>query len=522
MSAPADRASICGLRKEQLFDMEIMINKRYLKVPVSYSGKMIHFTFSEDRKVLYFFDAAYAEGPYDTVYYADLRMLLGKKIQITAESENGDEVVPALEFCDGPDEPLQDPLRPMVHFTAPRGWINDPNGLCFYKGTYHLFYQHNPFGRVWGNMHWGHAVSPDLIHWENCEEALLSDGDGVIYSGAALVDYDNVSGLKEGTEAPVLFYYTRVGEVPDQCLAVSNDGGKTLKKYEGNPVIPYISKENRDPRPVYDEERKRYLMALYMEESAYALFESQNLLKWEMLQSFELPEDNECPDLYPLQAKDGNVYWIFSGAHDRYEVGIFNEEGLYCPVQETGRLSYDSQSYAAQTFFYEKDKPVIRFGWDRSEIPGRPYAGSMCYPAQMGLKRIEGKYYLSACPLHCCDDIVEKRHEWEESASITLPLSQKAYYMEIHAGDTSYEMKFFGLTVRADKTGVFCKDVFLPRIGAENTLQIISDTFSTELYLNGVSLSVVAHTADYTDNGLSVRAEHELQKICVKELKTVS
>lgn len=501
--------------------MEIMISKRYLKIPVSYSGKNVHFTFSEGKKVLYFFDASYTEGAYDTVYYADLRMLLGKKVRLTAVAESEEEMMPTLEFCDEPDKPDPDPLRPMVHFTAPSGWINDPNGLCYYEGTYHLFYQHNPFGRVWGNMHWGHAVSSDLLHWESCEEALLSDGDGVIYSGAALVDHDNVSGLKEGGEAPILFYYTRVGKVSDQCLAVSNDGGKTLKKYEGNPVIPYISADNRDPKPIYDEERKRYLMALYMEESTYALFESQNLLEWEMLQSFELPEDNECPDLYPLKAEDGNVYWILSGAHDRYEVGIFNEEGLYCPVQETGQLSYDSQSYAAQTFFYEKDRPVIRFGWDRSEIPDRPYAGAMCFPAQMGLKQIEGRYYLMACPLRDCEDIAEKRYDQAGKSAFVLPLSQKAYYMEIDAGDTSYEMKFFGLTLRADKTGVFCKEVFLPRIGEENRLQIISDTFSTELYLNGVSVSVVAHMADYGDNKLSIQAERELKKICVKELKTV-
>lgn len=210
--------------------------------------------------------------------------------------------------------------------------MNDPNGLCCYEGTYHLFYQHNPYGRTWGNMHWGHAVSKDLFHWEHCQEALLSDGDGVIFSGSALIDYRNASGLKTGQNAPILFYYTRVGKTHDQCLAVSTDGGLTLTKYE-------------------------------------------------------------CPDIYPLQAEDGREYWILSGAHDKYYVGIFDEEGYYSPVQEIGQLSYDSEGYAAQTYFYEKGKPVIRFTWDRSNIPGTPYNGSMCFPMEMGLVKRKGSYF---------------------------------------------------------------------------------------------------------------------------------
>lgn len=147
--------------------------------------------------------------------------------------------------------------------------MNDPNGLCCYEGTYHLFYQHNPYGRTWGNMHWGHAVSKDLFHWEHCQEALLSDGDGVIFSGSALIDYRNASGLKKGQNAPILFYYTRVGKTHDQCLAVSTDGGLTLTKYE-RPVLPAMTSENRDPKVIFDQARSRYLMALYMEESRYS------------------------------------------------------------------------------------------------------------------------------------------------------------------------------------------------------------------------------------------------------------
>ena len=368
--------------------MEITISKRYLKIPVSYLGEVYHFKLSAGEGAEYSFDAAYAEKAADTVYYADLREFLGQTVSMTIDPP----VLLKPEYCDQPEPVKEDPMRPMAHFSAPRGWMNDPNGLCCYEGTYHLFYQHNPYGRTWGNMHWGHAVSKDLFHWEHCQEALLSDGDGVIFSGSALIDYRNASGLKTGQNAPILFYYTRVGKTHDQCLAVSTDGGLTLTKYE-RPVLPAMTSENRDPKVIFDQARSRYLMALYMEESRYALFVSENLLDWRLLQEIELPGDNECPDIYPLQAEDGGEYWILSGAHDKYYVGIFDEEGYYSPVQEIGQLSYDSEGYAAQTYFYEKGKPVIRFTWDRSNIPGTSYNGSMCFPMEMGLVKRKGSYF---------------------------------------------------------------------------------------------------------------------------------
>lgn len=117
----------------------------------------------------------------------------------------------------------------------------------------------------------------------------------------------------------------------------------------------------------------------------------------------------DTPDVYPLRAEDGREYWILSGAHDKYYVGIFDEEGYYSPVQEIGQLSYDSEGYAAQTYFYEKEKPVIRFTWDRSNIPGTPYNGSMCFPMEMGLVKRDGTFYLTARPVSYEAGLVKKR-----------------------------------------------------------------------------------------------------------------
>ena len=338
--------------------MEITVSKRFLRVPVKFDGTSHKFTFSENGTPVYKFDAVYTEENADAVYYADLRDYLGKTMTVTVEPEC--TFTPVFEDAMTPLTAEETVLRPQLHFTAERGWINDPNGLCFYGGQYHLFYQHNPYGRLWGNMHWGHAVSPDLFHWEYKEEAMFLDMDGAMFSGCAVVDHNNVSGLKEGDETPILFFYTCAGEKKStQCLAYSTDGGKTLKKYDKNPLIDEIAPGNRDPKVIYDAKRARWLMALYFVERTYAIFTSQDLLHWDLLQKFDLPGDDECPDLYPLTADDGRTLWVYSGAHDMYFVGDFDENGLYQPIQSVGQLSYNSQSYAAQTYYYEPGKPVL-------------------------------------------------------------------------------------------------------------------------------------------------------------------
>ena len=151
--------------------MEITVSKRFLRVPVKFDGTSHKFTFSENGTPVYKFDAVYTEENADAVYYADLRDYLGKTMTVTVEPECA--FTPVFEDAMTPLTAEETVLRPQLHFTAERGWINDPNGLCFYGGQYHLFHQHNPYGRLWGNMHWGHAVSPDLLHWEYKEEAMF-------------------------------------------------------------------------------------------------------------------------------------------------------------------------------------------------------------------------------------------------------------------------------------------------------------------------------------------------------------
>ena len=211
--------------------------------------------------------------------------------------------------------------RPQFHFTPKTNWTNDPNGLIYYKGEYHLFFQHNPFGIDWGNMTWGHAISRDLVHWKQLPHALHPDELGTIFSGSGVVDWNNTGGFQAGDESVLVNFYTSAGshapkEVPfTQSIAYSNDRGRNWAKYEGNPVIEHIVGSNRDPKVIWHEPTQKWVMALYLDQNDYALFGSTNLKEWTRLSDLQIP-DTECPDIFELPVDDDpdNTKWVFWGA----------------------------------------------------------------------------------------------------------------------------------------------------------------------------------------------------------------
>lgn len=292
-------------------------------------------------------------------------------------------------------------LRPAVHFTPRLGWTNDPNGLIFYKGKYHLFFQHNPAGTQWGNMHWGHAVSSDLLHWEEKDIALYPDKFGTMFSGSAILDIKNVTKLKNGEDDVILLFYTAAGEPFTQCMAYSTDGGESFIKYAGNPVVGHIAGANRDPKVIWSDELECYIMALYLESNTYSLLKSDDLISWTEFQRFELPGDSECPDFYPLEYGDTRFY-VFSGASDHYYIGGF-EGGLFMPVQEHETMHDEPNVlYASQTFSNIEDGRRIRISWNTSGTAGNagmPFNCEMSVPCDMKIKRRGKRLMLCAYPV---------------------------------------------------------------------------------------------------------------------------
>ncbi len=293
--------------------------------------------------------------------------------------------------------------RPQFHFTSPRNWINDPNGLVYYKGEYHLFYQHNPFGNKWGHMSWGHAVSRDLLHWQHLPVAIPEDTAGfMIFSGTVVVDSDNTSGLSEsknpGDKSCLVAVYTAHfgGEKPQkQHAAYSNDRGRTWTQYAGNPVLDVGKKDFRDPKIFRHDNRWIMVLALPTEHKV-SFYGSADLLRWEHLSDFG-PEGKsdeiwECPDLYPLPVTVDNASvkkWVLqlsTQSSMQYFVGDFDGKTFTNdnPKDKILRLDDGPDMYAAITFNNPPDNRRISLGWMNSwqypDGPTFPWSGAMTVP----------------------------------------------------------------------------------------------------------------------------------------------
>ncbi len=313
--------------------------------------------------------------------------------------------------------------RPQFHFTSRRGWLNDPNGCIWHDGLYHLYYQHNPFEREWENMTWGHATSPDLLHWTEHAPVLHPDSLGTMFSGSAVFDADNTSGFGTKKNPPLVFAYTADRSDKEvQCIAYSLDGGMTLHKYEGNPVIDshdkWQSHDTRDPRlfkwtaspksspkgkdlesplPFRGGEGGEAWVLVLNERNGHSIYTSDNLRDW-TYQS-HVSGFWECPDLFPL-AVDGNpedVRWVMLGASNTYMIGRFDGKTF---TPESGKHRFSTGAiYAAQTFNNVPDGRRIQIGWANIDHPGMPFRGQMLLPTELTLRTTKDGIRLVSMPI---------------------------------------------------------------------------------------------------------------------------
>ncbi len=513
--------------------MKIVISSRYLAFPVSYTAQNKTVLFYQDGQLV--LDLAVQLDPVrpELEQYADMAPFLGATLDIRCEPAV--DWTPTLRDTLPAEGVYGERLRPQAHFSAARGWINDPNGLFWYAGMYHLFFQHNPVGSVWGNMHWGHAVSSDLLHWQEREIALFPDERGTMFSGSAVVDFDNRSGLQEGDDPAILLFYTAAGGTSrlsegqsfTQCLAYSTDGGQTFRKYAHNPLVPWQADNNRDPKVVYHAASDAYFLALYLTEQRFALFRSENLLDWQLTQEIRLPEDAECPDFYPLLL-DGEEKWVFSGAADRYLVGTL-KNGVFVPEQPARRLHYGTNSYAAQTFSnLPESGRMIRVAWNTSPLPQMPFQSAMCIPTDMMLKRIDGEVHLCTWPIReleqlerdtrTADARVEAGDVW------TQPLHGVAQDVQLTLcaeQDTPFRLSLFGLEiwVLPAENRLLCKDCTMPLYVRQGTLRLrlLTDTNAVEIFADeGEAHACIAHIADFSLPRLELRAENAAVRLTAR------
>ena len=286
-------------------------------------------------------------------------------------------------FADKPTKLFDELHRPQFHFTPEKNWNNDPNGLVFYKGEYHLFYQYNPFGKEWGYMHWGHAVSTNLVNWEHLPIALFPDNDSkdkdscTAYSGSGLIDHNNVTGLQKGEEKTILLFYT--SQKCGQRLAYSNDKGRTWLKYEKNPIIAFDATDDaRDPKVIWHEPSKQYVMVLYRrpnssdKQKGISFYTSKNLIDWEFKN--HIVGFYECPDLVelPVNRRADDKKWVLFDGDGSYVIGLFDGEKF---IAETPKLQSDfgKNYYAMEQYSRNRWTNHSDCMDERRRIPGNAF-----------------------------------------------------------------------------------------------------------------------------------------------------
>ncbi|MCX6872399.1 MAG: glycoside hydrolase family 32 protein [Verrucomicrobia bacterium] len=389
--------------------------------------------------------------------------------------------------------------RPQFHFTARKNWLNDPNGLVFYEGEYHLCYQHNPTGLEGGNQHWGHAVSPDLVHWKELPIALRPDVNGAPWSGSAVVDWNNTAGLQQGREKPLVAIYTGAGPRFTQCLAVSNDRGRTWQAYEHNPVLGHINGGNRDPKVIWHAPTKRWIMALDLDNAFYALFASPDLKKWEHLQDMQKMAQ-ECPDFYPLPLDGGSnkAKWVFVGGNGSYRIGSFDGR-VFTPETPARAADYGNHYYAPQTFsdIPAEDGRRIQIAWMKGgRYPGMPFNQQMNFPTELTLRSFPEGPVICRLPTREISNLYGKTHKWKNQdvtpdGILLREVAGGLYDIELEAdlGDSEE----FGIKCRGEAVTCLPKRNELTCLGRGAPLQAVNQRIKLRILVDRTSLEVYAN-----------------------------
>jgi fructan beta-fructosidase len=378
-------------------------------------------------------------------------------------------------------------FRPQFHFSPQANWMNDPNGMVYLDGEYHLFYQYYPDSTVWGPMHWGHAVSTDLVHWEHLPIAIYPDKNGWIFSGSAVIDHNNTSGLSSADNPAMIAiftYHEPVGEkegrndFQTQGIAYSLDKGRSWTVYEENPVLknPGI-KDFRDPKVMWHEdeaENGRWIMSLAVLDKI-DFYSSPNLLEWTFESDFN-PEWAayggvwECPDLFPLTAADGTKKWILfvsinpggpqGGSATQYFVGNFDGKTFTTESSETLWLDYGADNYAGVTWSNvpESDGRTLFIGWMSNWqygqiVPTHPWRSAMTIPRKLELIKINDGYLVASRPVK---EIKKLRKESKTVSGSSFELENELVELELSPNQSDFKIHFSndkGETLIIEKSG---------------------------------------------------------------------
>lgn len=314
------------------------------------------------------------------------------------------------------DDSNRESFRPVYHFSPAYGWMNDPNGMVYKDGEYHLFYQYNPYGSMWGNMHWGHAVSKDLLRWEHLPVAIAPDALGTIFSGSCVVDKENTAGFGAGA---IVAFYTSASDRQVQSMAYSLDNGRTFKKYDRNPILTSTARDFRDPKVFWHEDTRMWIMILAAGQEMQ-LYSSPDLKNWNMESRFGEGQGVhagvwECPDLIELPVKGTELKkWVlicninpggpFGGSATQYFVGTFDGKTFVNESPSATKwMDWGKDHYATVTWSNAPDNRAIALAWMSNweyanNVPTKQFRSANSVPRDLVLYTKNGETYLSSVP----------------------------------------------------------------------------------------------------------------------------
>ncbi len=416
------------LKIQHLSDSHTLVrvesDERYVLLPVQESSAEARVTVLCDGIASKQIDVCLARDHTDYMVPLDLAPFAGRTVILDVVMQQGRESRRNAEddLCwnqirTAPtfDRSNREAFRPIYHFSPDYGWMNDPNGMVYLDGKWHIFFQHNQYGSIWGNISWGHAVSDDLVRWEQVADAIEPDGLGAIFSGSAVVDEQNVSGF--GRNA-IVAMYTSAGVNQTQSIAWSNDGGRTFRKYSGNPVIVSDASDFRDPKMFYDGKTRQWKLVLAAGHEVQ-FYSSDNLRDWTYESSFGMAYGNhngvwECPDLIRLPLGDKEKYVLivninpggpFGGSATQYFIGSWDGHKFTCDdLSTTTRwMDYGKDHYATVTWSNAPHGRNVAIAWMSNwqyanAVPTMQFRSANSVPRDLSLIKVGKEILLKSTP----------------------------------------------------------------------------------------------------------------------------
>ena len=498
------------------------VSAEYLVIPVRNDGEEGRLRLSVNDQIVLDYGVGFASGPEDVDWYAffSLACFRGKEARVSASNvtARGFELVRQADAIPGAEGFYRERLRPRFHFTSRTGWLNDPNGLIWYRGEYHLFYQHNPTGLPWGNMTWGHAVSRDLVRWSELPKVLFPDATtGTCFSGAAFIDYRNQLGRKSGEEEVIVAFYLRT-EI-GLCLAYSNDRGRTFTDYEHNPVLNHEGARIDTPRPFWHQPTARWVAPTYdfftnqhgELRRCVGFYSSENLTDWRFESRVEQDGWGDelcgCVDFFqlPLDGDPEHLTWVMILIDGSYIVGDFDGR-TFCTLAGKPAVTDDrirslviqGEYYATMTWHNLPDLRRVQITWMRTpeRYSGMPFNQQMTAPSELSLHTTAEGPRLRMLPAAELESLRTRSHEWSDVplnerdnplAAIGADLLDLETEFQVAEGTvTCVKLRGFDITYDADaETLTSCGTAthLLPVDGVVR-LRILLDRTSIEVYAN--------------------------------------